>query len=716
MDGWITIGTNLSTDKFDKQIVSLEKKMKKAEEKKFSLETDITFKQSGLDEQRKKVKQLEKDMKELKKIENDGIDKNFLDFKILASKYGSNTQDFSSDILSKQLEKATAQEEKLSMKLDEVKQKHLSINEQVKEYKQQIEGIKLQKQQSDLEKMKSGFKDMGKSIQSAIGKIAKLALGIFAVRTAVSMLRRASSELATYDPQYAANLEYIRYVLTQAIAPVLKGIVQLAMQLLQLINMIVNSLFGINLFANGSAESFRKMKSSAGGISKAVKEIRKQLAGFDEINILTDQSDTGTGVGAGGVGMPSMDLSKLQGEPPAWMKWIIDNGKLLLSILAGIAGAIATIKVGKLLKSLGLITKLPLKTVSGIGLAIGGIVYGVMSLLEYLKDPRWETFGGIFEGLGVAILGVGLAISSLPVAIAGVAILIHGIIMKNWDKIKATWQKGIDWIWQKGEDVQSFLEEKLDWLPRKWGAVGQIIKGLIQGAVLFITSIIGSAMETALNIFDKIYGGIRKVVDGIILMFRGDFFEGIKLVGQGIFDIFIGVWMGIYRKFIWVWETILNMFSRGGQIFSGIQEGIVSIFKTIVNFLIRGINKVISIPFNKLNGVLNSIKGIDIMGAKPFGGLWGWNPVPVPQIPQLKVGGIINMPNKGTMLGGMAIGGEAGREGVVPLTDQQAMAQLGAEIGRNVVINLTNITSMNGRTLSREIKRITGQQDFAYNT
>ena len=36
------------------------------------------------------------------------------------------------------------------------------------------------------------------------------------------------------------------------------------------------------------------------------------------------------------------------------------------------------------------------------------------------------------------------------------------------------------------------------------------------------------------------------------------------------------------------------------------------------------------------------------------------------------------MPNKGTMLGS-AIGGESGREGVIPLTDQQAMAQLGAE-------------------------------------
>ena len=74
------------------------------------------------------------------------------------------------------------------------------------------------------------------------------------------------------------------------------------------------------------------------------------------------------------------------------------------------------------------------------------------------------------------------------------------------------------------------------------------------------------------------------------------------------------------------------------------------------------------------------------------------------------------MPNKGTLVGrGSAIGGEAGREGVIPLTDQQAMAELGREIGKNVLVNLTNITQMNGRVISRELKQVQSTQDFAYN-
>lgn len=72
------------------------------------------------------------------------------------------------------------------------------------------------------------------------------------------------------------------------------------------------------------------------------------------------------------------------------------------------------------------------------------------------------------------------------------------------------------------------------------------------------------------------------------------------------------------------------------------------------------------------------------------------------------------MPNKGTMIGG-AIAGESGREGVIPLTDSQAMSQLGKEIGKNVIINAHIVNTMNGRVISRELKQIQNEQDFAYN-
>jgi phage-related protein len=114
-----------------------------------------------------------------------------------------------------------------------------------------------------------------------------------------------------------------------------------------------------------------------------------------------------------------------------------------------------------------------------------------------------------------------------------------------------------------------------------------------------------------------------------------------------------------------------------------------------VNLAIGGINKII--------GFANRIPGVNI------------SRLPSISLPRLKVGGIINMPNRGTMVGG-AIAGESGAEGVVPLTDSQAMAELGREIGKNVLINLTNVTTMNGRVINRQLRQVKSNQEFAYNT
>ena len=66
------------------------------------------------------------------------------------------------------------------------------------------------------------------------------------------------------------------------------------------------------------------------------------------------------------------------------------------------------------------------------------------------------------------------------------------------------------------------------------------------------------------------------------------------------------------------------------------KDGIVKAFTTIVNTIIKGINKVVSIPFNGINSALTKIKNIDILGVKPFD--WISN-IGVPQLPLLAQGG-----------------------------------------------------------------------------
>ena len=469
MDGEITIGTKLDTDKFDRQITQLEKKMQKEEDKKIIIEAKLGSQQQELDEARQKTDALADAYQRLKEAQNkvstgQATPKEFTTFQDLQSTYGSLEQ------LGASFDTALSKQDAIEQKVAQTKFRYDEINAKVSEYKQKIENVKIEKQVADVEKLKSGFNNVGSSIQGAVKHVARLALGIFGIRSAFMFLRQASSSLAGYDKQYAANIEYIRYALTQMIAPVLQWIVRLAATLLGYINAIMQGWFGINLFSRGSAENFNKMKAGASGVSKAVKEIKKQLAGFDEINMLTDQSDTGTSAGAGGVGMPNFDLSAMQGDVPPWLQWIIDNRDLILSILAGIAAGLLAIK----LVAIGI-------QGLGIGVMVAGIVYTIQSLLKYLKDPSWENFGKVIQGIGIAIVGLGILIGSVPLIVAGAIVLIIGIIIKYWEQIKAFLQKGIDW-----------LTGKSDWVHQMFGdTIGNIYDTFVEN------------LQLILNWFDK---------------------------------------------------------------------------------------------------------------------------------------------------------------------------------------------------------------------
>ena len=139
----------------------------------------------------------------------------------------------------------------------------------------------------------------------------------------------------------------------------------------------------------------------------------------------------------------------------------------------------------------------------------------------------------------------------------------------------------------------------------------------------------------------EMWGGIAKIFTSA--------WDNIKSVWDGVTGFFGGVWDGIKQVFgnvaQWfgdtfggAWQAVKNVFSTGGAIFQGITEAIASTFRSIVNHIIGGINTVVSVPFNAINGALNGLRNFSIMGASPF----SWIPsVSVPSIPYLANGAVI---------------------------------------------------------------------------
>ena len=128
-------------------------------------------------------------------------------------------------------------------------------------------------------------------------------------------------------------------------------------------------------------------------------------------------------------------------------------------------------------------------------------------------------------------------------------------------------------------------------------------------------------------------------------------------------------------------------------------------FKAVINGVLRAIENILNAPIksiNKLLDVINKVPGIDLKTLPTF------------SLPRLAVGGIVNMPSRGVPIGG-AIAGEAGAEGVIPLTNSQAMETLGQAIGKYVTINANITNTMNGRVISRELQKVNSSSDFAFN-
>lgn len=529
-DGTIAIQTKLVTDKFDKQIVNLEKKIKDEENKaQLKLKAKLQA-EDELEKHKQKVFEIEKEyektsqqvehLQSIMSKQSQGISLTPQEFTDLQ---GSEKVIANNEKIGETLDKMYAKEVKLNNAVDRTTLAYKQTKDNVTSYKAKIESINVQKQQAQVDQLKNGFKKMNTSVSSSIKHIGRLALGIFSVASAYRLMSSASSTLGQYDEQYATNLEYIRYLIAQAIAPALKYVVNLASTLLSYLNYIAQAWFKVTLFSKNSSKNFMKARESTSKIKKDL-----QTTPFDEMNVLSDTSSGGTS----GAVAPSIDPSLLQGEVPDWLKWLADNKDLILSVMSGVGAGLLAWKLGlEGIKALG------------IGLLIAGIVYTIESLLEYLQDPSWKNFGKIIQGVGLAIIGLGALIGSVPLVVSGAIVLIVGTIVKYWEQIKAFLQKGIDW-----------LVSKTDWVKDNFGIVGEAI-------YLIFVNLLQEVLDTA----DNIFRGLKDVFDGIIRFVKGVFtgnwkeaWEGIKQIAKGVADSLGGLFKFPFNMIIAGMNTLIR--------------------------------------------------------------------------------------------------------------------------------------------------------------
>ena len=308
-----------------------------------------------------------------------------------------------------------------------------------------------------------------------------------------------------------------------------------------------------------------------------------------------------------------------------WFSSLDSSGKKVVLILSGIAMAIGpvTTAIGGLIKigdGISNIGKHIALLKNGFSKFTGIVSKGATGLTSFAK-----TVGKAAINFGKLAVQAALATAKF---IAQKAAMLASTIATN---AMATAQSALNLIMSMNPitliiiaivaliAIIVTLWNKCEWFREGVMTVINAIWGAIQSVGSFIMGVFQNVFNFVSGIFTSLWNVIQTVVNTIV-------------------SIFSTAWNTIKDVATTVWNGILGLFSAGGKIFYGVVEGIAGVFKTIVNAIIKGINKVIRIPFDTINGILNFIRNVNILGFSPFLGLWGQNPLPVPQIPTLNVG------------------------------------------------------------------------------
>lgn len=721
-DGAVVIETRLNTDKIDSDFKKIDKQTKNMINRYNKSVDSIKSQEIALENTKKKLDALVNSEKtpaslrametELKRINKqfDEADKRLSRNKEIIEEKKNQRQIQQGLGNADEVAKIEKEIQSVLAENEELKTSMISLDEKAAELESKINGLrlnpnntieaqnltqKIENMNNKLEESKKQTNELGKSIKNNLGAKAQLAgitgglegvgkkvdklktrmtrlIGTVAIfnllRNKLTDLRNGYISLLKQNDSFSSSLNQIKANLMTAFAPIYNACLPAINSLMNALSKITGT---IAVFISGLfGTSLDDAKKQAEGLSKSLDDTAKSgekasgsLASFDNLEVINDNSGSG--------GSSSKNDIDYSGEITYSQKlldilnkisdWVSKNGDLIIAFVAGLTGALIA------LKTLGLD---PIESL-GIGIAIAGIVYTIESLIGYLKDPTFENFGKVFQGIGIAVIGVGIAIGSLPAIVIGAIILIWGTIVKYWEQIEAFFQKGINW-----------LSGKSDFIHQKFGdTIGNIYDSFV------------GALQKGLNWLSFIMGGIKNNFNELINFVKNVFSGNWKGAWQNVKNIFSNIWNGMKRTATDVFGGILDsaklMAKNAGN-------SIASVFKSIINGVLKIIEDLLNSPartINRLIGVINKVPGINL------------GTLPTFKLPRLATGAVI--PPRSEF---MAILGDQKR-GVnieTPLDTMveafnKALDDRGNGSGEVVIENLTIVAKMGDTEVSKTV-------------
>lgn len=545
-----------------------------------------------------------------------GISKNDKSMDSVVNKALSSNKDFNS--LDSQAQKLYTEIEMYNKQLDIAKSKMAELNRQTSQTANsqnkignavEIVKSKIGQAKTETNSFKNSFNQMTKISQTVKNNIKNISSGmknglrhvltyagaLFSLRSIYSILSSsAQTWLSSQNAgakQLSANIDYMKYAMGSALAPVIQFVTSLVYQLMKAIQSVAYALTGVNIFAKASASSYSSMAKSAGQAKNAT----KQLAGVhSEINnVQTNNSGNSEGASA-----PSFDLSGLDNTPNS----IID------AIKSGDWYEIGATIGQKLNEAM---SNIPWDQIQDGARKIGTNI--AQFLNGFIATTDWNQVGNtLAQGINTAIYFAYNFVTTFDWKKFGQAIgnEINGFFNNiDWGTSAQTLSNGIEGIlstiytaletidWQQlAKNVEQFVVN-IDW--------NGLVQGLFEGIGAALAGLAAFLGTLIVDAFTNIGGYFSEKTEEC----GGNIISGIF---KGITDAIVGIgsWINdnIFRPFIDGFKNIFGIHSpstvmaeMGGYIVEGLKNGLSDLWQKIKSpFEDFGNN--VSSKFNEIKG------------------------------------------------------------------------------------------------------------------
>lgn len=471
--------------------------------------------------------------------------------------------------------------------------------------------------------------------------------------------------------------------------PVIQTVLPYITAFAKVITSALNSLAKfMGLKSTSASDETSKISSNIGGLgsdldsaNKKAKTLKNTLAGFDEMNVLQDNTSTSSSAGSGTVsGGIDFDLS----EYDAHLDWISSRTDEIAEKIKN-----AFLKAGTIINSIW--KSEPVQAFVGTVSSAGQFVFDYISMMgTNLWINLQTTWGNIQSDVGMSLENMSLLWTNFWTELQiGIETWGQPIIDGISSVFNSIWQDAIDpavqtitsaWseftgillnLWNKHgqpliDNIGNFATKTIELFQSIWDNVlepivtpfletlswlwdehlskivektGNFIGKLVNGALEIYNGFIHPIVSWILEFLSPIWSFLSQVVIGnlgSILAFVSDIAGSIIGIFGGLIDFISGIFTLNWKK---SWQGIQD-------IFKNIFDGLVGIFKFPINLIIDGINGFIS--------GLNKVKVPDWVP------LVGGKGIDIPKIPKLARGGIVDKPTT-------ALIGEAGKEAIMPL-------------------------------------------------